>query len=398
MKQFSVFLIFALLLSLGGCAKEGNIAVQEPAAAGETASEQTATVVTTAGEGISWSYKDKTLTLSGSGCMEDYELLTTPWDAAGYSISVEKLVVGEGIRYLGKNAFAACCNLEEVELPASLRRIGESCFADCAELEELELNEGLMVIENSAFSGCNLEALRFPRTLAEIGSKAFANCPELTRVEVNPGLLTVGENAFMGCDDLTVSLPAGSRVESALSDMGYTVASATSAAGSDAADLSWSGEGWRLEKGVLYVTAMEDYTASGVRSAPWGCLAPLVERVELSDGITNIGSYSFWGFGKCVSANLPEGVQSIGDYAFGACTALEEIKLPSTLKTIGYGSFSYCTSLTALNLPEGLESVGADAFVMCSGISEVNKPAGLKDIGAGAFNFSGETTGELVED
>ena len=191
---------------------------------------------------------------------------------------------------------------------------------------------------------------------------------------------------------LTVTVPAGSRCEDALKSL-CTVEERGKAVG----DLRWSGEGWKLIDGVLTVNATEDYAASGANSAPWGCLAPAIERIELAEGITHIGDYSFWNCGSCRSVRIPGSVESIGDYAFGACSSLTELKLPAGLKSIGYGSFSFCSSLTALTLPEGLESVGADAFALCTGITGVEKPASLREIGAGAFNFQGENTEELTE-
>lgn len=397
MKKISVILVLALLCSLCACGKEEVTAVQEPTQAVVPEALPTdAPVVVTEGVGIRWEFSGDTLTVSGKGNMEDYELFTAPWDQAGNSFNVKKLVVGEGVRYLGKFSFAVCCNLQEVTLPSTLQRIGESCFADCGVLAGVELPEGLMVIEDNGFSGCGLTELSFPSTLVEIGAGAFANCVGLKKVNVNAGLLTVGEDAFIGCKDTTLAVPGGCRAESVLADKGYTVVSGTPLAGASAESLRWSGEGWSFENGVLTVAETEDYAASGVNAAPWGCLAPVIESIKITSS-GNIGSYSFWNCTACRSVSIPEGPASIGDYAFGACTSLESIALPSTLKSIGYGAFSFCTSLTSLTLPEGLESVGPDAFVMCTGVSEVNKPASLKEIGAGAFNFKGENTGELVE-
>lgn len=395
MKHLSLILILTLLCSLCACAKTEELTAETPAVVPENLPSD-APVVVSEGIGIQWRFEGDTLTVSGSGNMGDYELLTTPWDVAGSSYDAKKLVVEEGITYLGKNAFAACCNLREVSLPASLRRIGASCFADCAALERITLPEGLMVIEDSAFAGCGLRELTFPSTLAEVGSLSFANCIALRTVMVDRALLRVGLDAFADCEDVTLTVPGGCPCESFLANMGYSVVSGTALAGASAEPLHWSGEGWSLENGVLTVDETENYAASGVASAPWSCLAPAVESIVLRSG-THIGSYSFWNCTACKSLSIPEGVESIGDYAFGACTSLESLTLPSTLKSIGYGSFSFCNSLTSLTLPEGIESVGPDAFVMCSGLSEVNKPASLKEIGAGAFNFTGEATGELVE-
>ncbi len=402
MKKLSLILIFALLCGL--CACGGEKPAAEPAPAEVPAETETEAVVTEAPaetpaaeeDGIRWSFADGTLTVRGSGCMEDYEFLNAPWDLAGNSFSVEKLVVEEGVSYLSKYAFSACCNLSEVELPSTLRRIGAYCFADCGALRTLTLPKGLLAVEESAFSGCGLVELKLPEGLAEIGECAFTNCIDLLTAEVPESLLTVGDDAFLGCGELTVELPRGAACEGWFKDAGITVKNVGAATG----ELSWSGEDWKLEKGVLSLSmtgSMPDYSPVGAYSAPWLPMSPVIERVELTDGVTSVGDYSFWACPALKSVYLPEGIERIGDYAFGACGALEKLELPSTLKTVGYGSFSYCTSLTSLTLPEGLETVGVDAFARCSGISDVEKPASLKNIGAGASNFAGENTGELTD-
>ncbi len=401
MKKVTYFLIFALLLSLCACGKaESAPVVTPPAEEAEPSAlpllpESPEEAEEAPAEGISWHYEDGTLTVSGKGDMEDYSLFTAPWDEAGHSFSVNKLVVEEGVVSLGKFAFAACCNLTEVSLPSSLRMIGESCFADCGALRSILLPEGLMVLDARAFTASGLESLTLPSTLAYIGEAAFANCIALGRVTAGECLLQVGDGAFLACEELTIGLPTGSPIEGRLKELGYKIEESGIATG----QMHWSGEDWKLEKGVLSVSMdgdMPDYAASGAKAAPWNCLGPAIERIELTGDVRSIGDYSFWNCTECLSLSLPEGLEIIGDYAFGACGQLQALALPSTLKSIGYGAFSFCSSLKELTLPEGIESVGVDAFVNCSGISEVNKPDSLKDIGAGAFNFAGENTGELT--
>lgn len=403
MKKISIILVFTLLLSLCACAKTEEKPQEEPDAPPSGTTEPVVTETAPADDteendaaGFRWSFEGETLTITGNGGTEDYELFTAPWDEAGNSFSVKKLVVGEGIRYLGRYAFAACCNLVDVSLPSTLEVISEFCFADCGALTEITLPEGLLFIDSSAFSGCGLLEVAFPSSLAEIGSNSFANCIDLKKLTINEGLLNIGQDAFFGCEKLDIILPAGCPSESWFKANGFLYGVSGKASGS----LSWSGEGWKLEKGVLTISmndAMPDFTASGMGAAPWKYLASEVKRIEFTGKLRSIGNYSFWNFSECENISLPEGLENIGDYAFGACTKLSELDLPSTLKSIGYGSFSFCSALKSLTLPDGLESVGADAFVMCNGIKDVKKPESLKTIGAGAFNFQGDTTGELTE-
>ncbi len=76
--------------------------------------------------------KENTLTLSGDVEMPDYtEQVSAPWGQ--YSDSTEKIVVGDGIKSLGDNAFVSFSDLSEVTIPQSVTQISDSAFVDCKE-------------------------------------------------------------------------------------------------------------------------------------------------------------------------------------------------------------------------------------------------------------------------
>ncbi|HAB95143.1 MAG TPA: hypothetical protein DCF49_10410 [Lachnospiraceae bacterium] len=88
-------------------------------------------IVDTGGEtgGLSWrAYGESghvTLTISGSGALPDYRTAQdAPW-APGRS-EIERVVVGEGVTYLGKNSLCQMPSLKSLELPASVTGSPES--------------------------------------------------------------------------------------------------------------------------------------------------------------------------------------------------------------------------------------------------------------------------------
>ena len=95
-------------------------------------------------------------------------------------------VVPDGVRVIGRKAFALCYRLTAVTIPA-----------------------GVMRIENEAFLGCeSLTAVALPETLEEIGDLAFGGCRSLTEITIPDSVTSIGEFAFVGCENLeTVSLP-----------------------------------------------------------------------------------------------------------------------------------------------------------------------------------------------
>ena len=72
-----------------------------------------------------------------------------------------------------------------------------------------------------------------------------------------------------------------------------------------------------------------------------------------------------------VSVDIPEGVTEIGTESFYGCISLTSIDLPSTVTTIGDHSFSSCTSLTSIDLPSGVTSIANSAFSYCSALESV---------------------------
>lgn len=79
------------------------------------------------GAGILWSVNGYTLNIDGKGTMENYERgSATPW--AEHNSQIRKIIVSEGVSYLGSNAFAEIENLAIVVLPRSVMSCGETLF------------------------------------------------------------------------------------------------------------------------------------------------------------------------------------------------------------------------------------------------------------------------------
>ena len=93
------------------------------------------------GDNLTWTYIEatKTLTISGTGVMSDYNPITAvkkkaPWR----DLNVEKLILENGITEIGQNAFRTC-NIIAVNIPASVTKIGTNAFMGC-KLENIVAN------------------------------------------------------------------------------------------------------------------------------------------------------------------------------------------------------------------------------------------------------------------
>lgn len=98
-----------------------------------------------------------TLTLEGSGAMDDYHLASldfrlSPWDFDKDTIVA--ITIGEGITHIGAFAFNECPDLVTLQLPATLRSIGEAAFAGCGQLILDQLPQGVETVDDTAFEDC----------------------------------------------------------------------------------------------------------------------------------------------------------------------------------------------------------------------------------------------------
>ena len=124
---------------------------------------------------VTWSYADGTLTISGQGKMHDYKVdvgAKGPW--AAYMDDIKKVVIEEGVTYIGEFAFFHYCSLRDVELPQSLKGIGEAAFGLCMRLTHIDLPDGLEDIGWYAFEYTPLTKVIVPGTVKQISEFSFS--------------------------------------------------------------------------------------------------------------------------------------------------------------------------------------------------------------------------------
>lgn len=116
------------------------------------------------GDDLTWSYDGGTLTISGSGAMDDYTDGDAPW--LEYKDSIETVIFSGEVTHVGAcaftdydsltsvdfgdsmhtihyRAFKSCDGLTKIYLPASFRRFGEESFMSCQNLTEIRCRGGM---------------------------------------------------------------------------------------------------------------------------------------------------------------------------------------------------------------------------------------------------------------
>ena len=153
----------------------------------------------TCGEGLTWSFADGTLTISGNGAMEDYyemgeDIHLAPWtDFAG---EIKNLVIGSGVTYIGTMAFYRT-GLTTVDLSATnVTGIGAEAFSNST-LTSIVLPKGLTDITPRLFLSCSkLTSVGIPATVQNIGAESFMLCSKLDILTIPAGVTAIASSAF----------------------------------------------------------------------------------------------------------------------------------------------------------------------------------------------------------
>ena len=397
-----------------------------------------------------------TLTISGTGYMEDYDNSDAPW----YSICEEitTVVIGAGVTSIGNYAFSGCSGLTSVTIPASVTSIGEGVFEYCENLATITVEDGNTVynsrngcnaiIETSsnkliagcknttipasvtsigkdAFYGCSgLTSIEIPASVTSIGDYAFQYCSGLTSIEIPASVTSIGESAFSGCSGLatvTVYAPSctlGFNAFSAcgnlkniyvFSDLVDDYKAAWSAYESKIKGMVGGFCGttdhkedvvWRYDNGTLTISGTGEMTSSTPNEQPWSNYANDIETIVIGNGVTSIGMSAFFGYTALTSVTFaPESqLKSIDDYAFYDCSGLTSIEFPASVTSIGPRAFEGCSVLTSIEIPASVTSISAGAFYNCTGLSSVTFAPGskLESIGDVAFALNGISNGNLT--
>ena len=174
---------------------------------------------------IQWTLdEENTLTVTGEGEIQDVDVSLygdwdlTPWN--DYAENIKKIVIGEGITYIGLFAFCDCINVEEISMADTVTAIGDSAFCGYKDHQhpdgqckgvKLKLSQSLETIGESAFEALDVASVELPDSVISIGNRAFYNCYTLHSFTLgeNSQLQSLGKDIFIGCplDQGEIDLP-----------------------------------------------------------------------------------------------------------------------------------------------------------------------------------------------
>ena len=318
------------------------------------------------GGSAGWSLtEDGTLTVSGTGAMENYsDKSAQGW--YGHADAINSVIISDGITHIGKRAFSGCSALTEITIPSSVTNIGSSAFYGCTALAEIALPDSVTSIDDFAFYDCyNLSDVYYSGSESDwskIKIYDFNNCLTDAKIHYNSAMPSQGAQS-------AAPLPA------------------PPSAGIIASGSCGGSAGWSLtEDGTLTISgtgAMEDYSDRSAQG--WYGHADAINSVIISDGITHIGSWAFADCSALTEITIPDSVTSIANGAFADCSSLTEITIPDSVTNIGTFAFSGCSSLTEITIPDSVTNIDRYVFSGCTALTKITIPNSVTSIDHGAF-------------
>ena len=365
-RAISLFMAFVMLFSIISSVNLSAYA-EESATSGQC------------GYNVYWSYDEgsKTLTISGTGAMYDYNNVYY-----GYSLNMLTVKIEAGVTTIGNEAFLNCSSLTSVTIPNSVTTIGLRAFDGCRSLTSVTIPNSVTTIRECAFDSCySLTSVKIGNSVTTIGDCAFRYCNSLTSVTIPNSVTTIGVGAFDGCRSLTsVTIP------NSVTTIG--VGAFDGCRSLTSIDVASGNLNYSSKDGVLF-----DKNKSTLIQYPIGN-----KRTEytIPNSVTTIGSYAFDDCSNLTSVTIPNSVTTIGKYAFSDCSGLTSVTIGNSVTTIGGHAFSGCSGLTSVTIPNSVTTIGEYAFEFCSGLTSVTIPNSVTTIGESAFSGCSSLTSVTI--
>lgn len=168
------------------------------------------------GSGVTWQLTENTddpstytLTIRGSGAMEDYLMSSNqPW--CSFRKQITSVVVSPGVTSIGNLAFTRFSKLIHVDIADSVVSIGEQAFSDCSSLTDIKIPQSVTYIGVKAFGSCtNLSSITLStNNITSIRLYTFSGCSELSSIVIPDGVTSIQLGAFSNCTNLTsITIP-----------------------------------------------------------------------------------------------------------------------------------------------------------------------------------------------
>ena len=276
-----------------------------------------------------------------------------------------KLTIPNDITIVNNGAFHACKSITEVEIHDNVKSIGTSAFYSCPKLEKLTLGRGVESINNLAFAYCRaLTNIVIPNNVKTLGNDAFKECSGCQSIKVGSGVEFFGTSVFYNCTGELV-------IDNNIVELDFS-----------SSDYPSSASGWLYLSKFSKIVLSNDISMVG--SYAFYGLESIVD-VTMSNSITSIEERAFMNCSSLASIDIPATVSSIGSSAFHGCSSLETVILPNGITSLANSIFQNCSNLKSITIPNSVTSIKSAAFYDCASLANIVIPESIEEIGKNAF-------------
>lgn len=335
------------------------------------------------GEKLTWTYyqSTKTLTISGTGDMSDYDEsvvnggYVAPWRRQINTQNIQNVVISDGVTSIGDFAFYLCDKINNITISDSVTSIGDNAFLWCDSLPEVKIPNSVTHIGERAFSNCTaLTSITIPGSVTDIGDYAFYDCSDITAITFSEGVKNIGESAFGSCSSITkITIPdsvtsigvwafngcsalKNITLSDGITNIGYQAFYNTGYYNADGEESNWENNTLYIGNYLIEVDAQKLNNGILNGEIPSEYIIKPGTKTIADMAFTDCKGYiEYKDFENCVgltSIKLPDGMVNIGNGVFDGCTKLASIEIPKSVKNIGNSAFSGCISLTGINVSE----------------------------------------------
>ena len=352
--------------------------------------------------------------------------------------NITSIVIPDGVKVIGDNAFEACTELAHIVIPGSVKRVGAGILCGTKWWKEqtdgivyagnilcgwngeapkdlhITIKEGTTCIATGAFSysvnydseipeatfaaPIQISSISIPRSVETIGSFAFRGCNIQSKIYIPDSVTYIGTNAFAGCSNTTgIVVASENRIYDSRNNCNAIIKTSTET----------------LVLGCAKTTIPND-----ISSIDWNAFEDCTNLVsiDIPSNIKEIQQSAFCGCRNLTTVILHSGIQEIEGGVFSGCEKLKHIYLPDSISDIDncfygcplesivvdsnnpvYDSRGNCNAIieTSSNtlvagcakttIPDSIETIGSYAFDYCTGLVSIDIPFNVRDIQEYAF-------------
>ena len=391
-------------------------------------------------DGVTYSYVDGVLTVSGTGTIRTNDWLPlVEWDE--YGVILTEVIIQDGITAIDIFAFDGCDRLQSVKIAETVTEIGESAFRGCTNLKSVNIPSGVTKIESYTFYGCSsLESIIIPDSVTFIGNRAFWGCSSLSKINIPASVTSMYVNPFGSCTNLkAITVDSGNPEFSAIEgvlvyknyilfqcpagyevteytvpenietiyysafegcvniekiNIGAKVSNILDDAFGDCPKLSTitvdeNNIRYKVQNSALFLLNNTWTDGQLIKSELYElikCIPTYEGNFVIPDGVTKISDSAFAGCSNLTGVEIPESLNVIEQMAFRNCDGLTKITIPGNVSSTGAYVFKGCTNLTDVIIEEGITAIGSAEFFGCEKLKNIQLPSSLTTIGDSAFS------------